>query len=265
MDRVPVLGFKFEKELQYLRKVDDFKEKEDRKAFKIFFATCNLNCGYCKRTKEGSPEEVEFYTKKELLDMTEKYSDLGRIIECSGGEVTTQADTAAEILKYAKLKSSTTAIATNGLRPSDVRTLAKYVDTAKVDVKGPERYVREVVNASYDLEKVMQTVEILASETLLNIKFPVFKRTEWKDIGKNLGRIRERIPLKEDIFFTVRPYKEVEWAPSNIQEPDIDKCKRLAERLSESASPANIMLKYNLTSGDHGVEKIEFFRGGARV
>jgi len=94
------------------------------------------------------------------------------------------------IFKYIKEHKGKSSIAHNGSSPEFAKKFSNYVESAAIDIKGPERYFNKVTNLSKPIAKQMysnslNTIQILLKKkVLVDIRTPIFGFTTLDDLKK---------------------------------------------------------------------------------
>lgn len=135
----------------------------------VFFKGCNLHCPWCHNPETISPLPQEMHYKnigkietcgkmldsrevlRELLEDRNYYDESGGGVTLSGGEVTLQADGAAELAALLKAEGISVFVDTAGCVPySAFEKLNDYTDTYLYDFKsGSQEQYKETIGGNF--------------------------------------------------------------------------------------------------------------------
>lgn len=185
----------------------------------ISFGSCNFNCPYCKRNGcfRDDKGNIINSVSKDIKDIFRICNDAilkNQVVRLSGGDPVMFQTESLLIFKYIKEHKGKSSIAHNGSSPEFAKQFGKYVESAAIDIKGPERYFYKVTNLPKSAAKKMyqnslKTIQVLLKEkVLVDIRTPIFGFTTLEDL-KNIANDINSLKGKTK-FWTLRLYKPVE-------------------------------------------------------
>lgn len=186
----------------------------------LSFGACNFQCPYCKRggafrDKEGNIVSAYRTTINDLLNICNDAISKNQIIRLSGGDPVMFKDEALKIGEYVWNKyHQKISLAHNGSSPEFALKMAKYLESAAIDIKGAKKELwfragisQNVGEKMYDNSIKVQNI-LARANVLVDIRTPIFGDTKLKDM----------IVIASDIvggglknkFWTWRIYKPVD-------------------------------------------------------
>lgn len=200
-------------------------------SFSIATAGCNLRCRHCQnyeisqfpRERPDVPIPGEDTTPEEVVNMAERYGC--KSISYTYTEPTIFFEFAYDCAMLAKGKGIKNVFVSNGfMTPESVRAIAPYLDGNNIDLKGSEKFYKEVCGARAepvrDTIRLMKELGVWVEVTTLIIPGYNDAEEDLKSIAEFIKSVDPAIPWHVTQFYpTYRltdaprtPVKTLRWA-----------------------------------------------------
>ncbi len=203
------------------------------KTLSVATAGCNLHCKQCQNAEisQAKPEDVmsSDISPEKIIKEAEKFDV--KIISYTYTEPTVFYEYMIDIAKLAKKKGMKNVLVSNGfINPEPLKELCKYIDAANIDLKGSEKFYKEVCDGK--LAPVLETLKILKENKIwteiTNLIIPTLNDSQ-EDIRKIVSWIRDNLGIDAALHFSAfyPCYKlmHIEITPKET----LKKAKKLAE------------------------------------
>jgi len=203
----------------------------DSSSFSIATAGCNLRCRHCQnyeisqfpRERPDVPIPGEDMTPEEVVNMAERYGC--KSISYTYTEPTIFFEFAYDCAILAKRKGIKNVFVSNGfMTPESVRTIAPYLDGNNIDLKGNEKFYKEVCGAKAepvrDTIRLMKELGVWVEVTTLIIPGYNDAEEDLKSIAEFIKSVDTVIPWHVAQFYPTykltdaqrTPIKTLRWA-----------------------------------------------------
>ena len=207
------------------------------KSYSIATVGCNLHCLQCQNYSI-SQAYVEDVPSLDLSPEEIVKDALANGCKSISYTYTEPASTVIEyvidVAKLAKKKDLKNNIVSNGyINPEPLKELCKYIDAANIDLKGNEKFYKEICG-DVRLNEILNSLKILYKNKIhieiTNLIIPGYNDSE-KEIKRMLEWIKENLSLDIPIHFSrFFPYYKLNNIPPT-PEKTLEKAKKIAENL----------------------------------
>ncbi len=207
----------------------------DSLSYSIGTAGCNLSCLYCQNysISQAKPEDIPSLDMPPKAIVEDAIANDCESIAYTYTEPTIFIEYVLDTAKLAREKGLKNVIVSNGfINEEPLKELCKVIDGANIDLKGNDKFYREMSNAK--IEPVLNSLKVLKEEKvwleITNLIIPGYNDKE-KDIKERCEWIKDNlgveVPLHFSRFFPYYKLQNIEPTPQET----LKKAKEIAKKI----------------------------------